>query len=134
MAVEGQHILVINIPAGADLSAIANQYKGVIHDGSGGVVVATANTDDVIGILQNRPKSGVAAEILVIGHSKFRAGAAISVGALLGVQADGEFETLAAANPTRYWFGRALESAGAAGDIASGVFNFVVPVPALTAN
>lgn len=134
MASEGPLIYVETFIAGADLSAEANQYKAVIFDGSGNVVVATANTDVPIGILQNRPKSGQEAAVLIIGRSKFQADAAVTLGQRLSVSADGQFEALAAGNPTRSWFGFVLEPAGAAGRIGSGIFNFITPVAALTAN
>jgi len=134
MTTEGMQPLKASIPAGADLSAAANQYKAVKQDANGDIVLCSAITDRAIGILQNTPALGIPGEVMIIGESKYQADAAIAIGALLGVSADGQFVTVAAGAPTQHWVGRSRTAPGAAGVLGTGWFNFVVPMPALTAN
>lgn len=134
MAIEAQRPVSPSLVAGADLSAAANQFTAVKLDANGNVIACTANTDRPLGILQNLPEEGDPAEVTIIGISKYRSSGIIGVGALMGVTATGTFEVVAAGAPTRAWFGRSLNATAVDGEYGSGVFNFVVPVPALTAN
>jgi hypothetical protein len=84
MAVEGPQPVKWSFPAGADLSAAANQYKFVEVDSSGNVSVCNAVTDRPIGVLQNRPKQGEAAEVTISGITKLQADAALAIGAIIG--------------------------------------------------
>ena len=66
MANHGQIISVPGLLAGADLSAY--QYRPVkLASTAGEVVAATANTDAVVGILQNDPTDGQAASVAGVG-------------------------------------------------------------------
>lgn len=55
------------VKAGVDLSGVANQYKFVEMTGADTVNICNALTDNVLGVLCNRPKSGEAAEVAVVG-------------------------------------------------------------------
>lgn len=134
MTFEGSMPFKSSIVAGADLSAQVNQYKCVKLNGSGQVIAIAADTDVPIGILQNRPALGDPAEVLLIGESKYQASTAVAIGALLGIDADGQLITLAAGNPTKVWVGRSRTAPGATGVLGTGWFNFVLPAAALTAN
>jgi len=108
----------------ADLSSAASQFK-LLKLVSGEVVVSAAATDVSIGVLQNKPKAGEIALIAMLNASvigKCRAGAAITAGALLVSDADGDVIT---STPTAADFviGQALETAGAAGDIIAVLFH-----------
>jgi len=65
--------------AGADLSA--EQFKFVeVDPGTGRVTAVNAATDRPIGVLQNSPKSGEAADVLIAGGTKVLAGGTASAG------------------------------------------------------
>jgi hypothetical protein len=118
MAVEGPQPTKWSFPAGADLSAAANQYKFVEVDSSGNVTVCNAATDRPVGVLQNRPKSGEAAEVVIAGITKLQADAALTIGTLIGTSADGQADakTLGDAG-TEFVVGMALSASGAAAEI-----------------
>jgi hypothetical protein len=112
--------------AGADLTA--NQWQAVKLDTTGAVVAVAAVTDIPVGVLQNAPKAGQSAEVLVIGGTKFKASAAIALPAVLGVDATGRAKKLAAGtDTTQYIIGQADAPASATGDIISAVVNFASP-------
>lgn len=106
---------IFTVAAGADLSA--KQYTFVKMSGTG-VVSAAAATDVVIGVLQNTPTSGQAAEVAVSGITKLKASAAIAAGALVGTTSTGlAVAVVAGTDTTKYVFGQAITAAGAANDI-----------------
>ena len=107
-------VLDINLEAAADLSA--KQFHFVKVSAANKVDVCTAITDAPIGVLQNKPTSGQAANIRVLGISKLSANAAISAGAILGSSTDSQAQTAVATNVV---CARALEAAGAANVIIS---------------
>lgn len=80
MAVEFSNAAVKKtFTAGGDLSGA--QYKFVkIDNADGDVVVCTATTDRPIGVLQNDPAEGEAAEVTIVGGSKLVAGGSASAG------------------------------------------------------
>lgn len=115
--------------AAADLSAL--QYTFVKLDANGAVVAVAAATDIPVGVLQNAPKSGQTAEVLVIGGSKLKASAAITLPALIGTTATGTAVKLAAGTDlTKYILGQADEAAGAANDVISVIVNCASPARA----
>lgn len=120
--------------AGGDLSAL--QYHFVKLGASEGQVVAiTADTDVPVGVLQNAPDAaGKSATVVMFGRCKVKASAVIALGALIGPSANGRAVTLAAANPTKYWAGRARSASGGADEIISAWVDCVRPLAALTAN
>lgn len=73
--------------ASADLSA--KQFYAVKITGARVVGLPTATTDLVYGILQNKPKSGDAADVAIFGICKALAGASLTAGSLVGVLSGG---------------------------------------------
>ena len=124
MAFEAPGASEFTFEAGADLSAL--QYFAVKLNSSGQVVPVTAITDDVVGILQNKPISGAAATVWMAGISKLKTSAAITAGAVVGPSANGR-GVAASTKP----FGRALDTTTAADQIASVVFDCRCPVQAV---
>lgn len=122
-------VKLVGFTASADLSA--KQYYAVKISGLNTVTVCAAVTDVPIGILQNAPTSGQAAEVCVIGISKINSDAALSRGNLIGTAADGQ---LAAYTPgtdtTKYVIGQVLLASGAAGELATAVINCAAPARA----
>ena len=110
---------ITGLVAGADLTA--KQYLAVKLTESGTVDVVAAVTDKVIGILQNAPDSGEAAEVMVSGVSYLKAGDTIDVSSnpTVGSANDGECVAYApGTDTTKYIVGTALRDA-AAGDIVA---------------
>ncbi|WP_425005757.1 hypothetical protein [Mycolicibacterium sp. S3B2] len=65
------------LATGADLTG--KRYHIVKLDSSGNVVLATAATDAILGVLDNEPKLGAVADVVLInGQGTFRAKAANS--------------------------------------------------------
>jgi len=78
-----------NLVAGADLSA--KQYYAVkLSATARQVVLVAASTDTVLGVLENKPTSGQAADINFLGFGKASAGAAISAGAAVMANSSGQ--------------------------------------------
>lgn len=74
--------------AGADLSD--SQYCAVkIASTAGEVVVAGGKTNELLGILQNDPEDGEAAEIAILGFCKAKASTGITAGSFLTVDTTG---------------------------------------------
>ena len=109
--------------AGEDLSA--KQYHFVkIDNGDGDVVAVSAATDRPIGVLQNAPTSGQAADVLIVGGTKIEAGGSASFGEPLFASASATAVTLvfggsASAN---YAVGTFIENA-AAGAVTTAVID-----------
>lgn len=102
--------------AAADLSA--KQFLFVKITAAFAVNVATASGEAVLGVLQNNPKSGQSATVMVTGVTKVVAGAAIAAGARVQSNATGAAIT-ATATAGHIEQGFALEAAAAAGDVIS---------------
>ncbi len=116
----------VTFSAGADLSAATNQYRAVKLDASGNVIAITGITDRPIGILQNTPGSGQAAEVMVAGVSKVNSDAALAIGNELGVAADGQLDPIAhGTDTTVFAIGTVLRASGAAGGYATALVNFM---------
>jgi hypothetical protein len=116
--------------AAADLSNVSNQFTFVKLDVNGQVVPIAAATDVPIGVLQNYPKLGGTAEVVIIGGTKLKASAAIAVtgGALLGTTATGTAVKLVPGTDiTKYILGVADISASAAGDVIGAIVNCASP-------
>ena len=58
------------------------QYYGVKLSADRTVILPTADTDDCIGILQNKPNAGEMAEVMVIGRTPVVSGESIAAGEL----------------------------------------------------
>lgn len=109
--------------AGEDLSA--KQYHFVkIDNGDGDVVAVSAATDRPIGVLQNTPTSGQAAEVLIVGGTKIEAGGSASFGQPLFTSSSATAVTLAYGTTASAAFsvGTFIENA-AAGAITTAVID-----------
>ena len=98
--------------AGADLTS--SKYCLVKLHTDGTVIVATANTDNIVGVLQNKPASGENALVRFKGTSKVKTGGAISIGAWVSATTAGAGVAVAA--DRKVALGRALEAADS-GDV-----------------
>ena len=121
MAYEAAQIKVGNWTASADLSA--KQYHFVKMSGDNTVTVCAAITDVPIGVLQNNPKSGQAAEVCVFGVTKVVADGVLAAGNRIGTSADGQADAITVASDTTVTIvGQALKAAAAA-DVVEMFFN-----------
>lgn len=112
--------------ATADLST--KQFFAVKLDANGKVVIVAAATDQPFGILQNTPKAGEVAVTMKTGISKAVAGATITVGSNLTVDAQGRVVSATiGTDTTKYVIGRALLPASAVGDLISIELNAQTP-------
>lgn len=96
------------LKAGADLTA--DQFKLIDLDANGDGVLA-GNGATVLGVLQNKPDSGQAAEVMELGTSKVLTGATFNEGDLLASDAAGKAVVATTGEIT---FGMAREASGAA--------------------
>ena len=101
------------IAAGADLSA--KQFYGVKLS-SGAAILATVAGEPIVGVLQNAPTSGAAAEIQIASVAKCWLGGTVTAGDRLTVTAAGKFIASVAGGDTIV--GKALESGSDGGVIA----------------
>lgn len=82
----------ISLPAGGDLSLL--QYHFVKLNTDGEVVAITNDGDVPVGVLQNTPTEGQAAEVMLRGLSKIKTVAAgVTTGVLVGPDATGLGQT-----------------------------------------
>lgn len=120
---------VVKLPgftASADLST--HQYKFVKISGVQTVTVCAAATDRPIGVLQNAPASGQAAEICVVGISKVSSDAALARDVLIGTSADGQADAKTpGTDTTEYVCGVVLIATGAANDLATCLIDCMAP-------
>ena len=108
--------------ASADLSS--KQYYFVKMSGDNTVTVCAAVTDKPIGVLQNKPTSGQAAEITVSGETKVSSDAALTAANIIGTAADGQAAAyVAGTDTTKYLVGQMLVSTGGAGVIGTAIVN-----------
>lgn len=97
--------------AAADYSA--SQFRFIDVDTTGKGATPTAAGGRVVGVRNNKPKSGEAATVVVNGVSIVEAGAAVAVGA--DVMTDTTGRAITAATTGSNIAGIALEAASAAG-------------------
>ena len=115
--------------ASADLSG--KQFYFVKLSGAGTVTVCAAATDVPIGVLQNKPTSGQAAEVMMLGISKVSSDAALSRGNLIGTSGDGQADAKTpGTDTTEYVVGQVIEASTAAGGLATAAINCLTPVRA----
>lgn len=98
----------------ASESLASAKYHIVQLDASGGIEIAESATDLIVGVLQNKPASGLPAIYRFAGTTKVIASAAIAIGAWLTAASDGEAVTTTTDGDIT--IGRALEAATAQGD------------------
>lgn len=95
----------------------SSQYKVVIAASTAGAVKvgATAASDAILGILQNDPASGEAAEVACVGICKALAETSVTYGCKLTVSSTGRVK--ATTTDKDEAIGIALKASSAAGDI-----------------
>ena len=98
MAFEAAQIKVGQFTASANLSA--KQYHFVKMSGNGTVTVCADVTDVPIGVLQNNPTSGQAAEVCLFGITKVVADGTLAAGNRIGTSADGQADAITAGTDT----------------------------------
>lgn len=115
----------ISLEAGADLSS--SQYLFVKL--SGGKAVACSGATDVpLGVLQNAPKSGQEAEIVVVGGTKIVSSGNLSADSIIGTSSAGKAAALTVGtDTTKYAVGRLLDAPGADGVVASAIIDCAAP-------
>jgi len=122
MAYKGSQPFKITLEAGADLSS--SQYNFVKLNSSGKAVECSAVTDKPVGVLQNNPTSGQAAEIVVVGLTKVSTNAALAIGDLVGTSSDGQAAAyVAGTDTTKYVVGQAMVTSGGADEITTIMVN-----------
>jgi hypothetical protein len=90
------------------------QYHFLELNSSGEVVRANAATDNIVGVLQNKPRSGASATVGVSGVSKVKLGGTVAIGDAITTDSAGKgIATTTSGNTIA---GRAL-AAGVSGDI-----------------
>lgn len=115
MAEFGDLETIAGLAAAADLSG--KQYHLVRLSAAWTVNQASeAANSALLGVLQNKPKSGEAATVADGGTSKVVAGAAITAGAVLSTNGSGRAIAVVSGAVA---FGQALTAAGADGDVIS---------------
>jgi hypothetical protein len=118
MATELPGFMIPGYTASSDLSS--SIFRAVKISGVRTVTAVGAITDKFIGVLQNAPKSGETAQIMVSGRTKMEASAAITAGATVGVSANGRAVTIApGTDTTQYIVGIAEDTCANAGEIIS---------------
>lgn len=127
MAYKGSQPFKITLEAGADLSS--KQYYFVKIDSSTGkAVVCAAATDKPVGVLQNNPTSGQAAEIVVMGLTKVSSDAGLTIGNLIGTSGDGQADAKTpGTDTTEYVVGTVITATSNAAEIATVMVNCANP-------
>jgi len=126
MATEGNLLYIPGMSAGADLST--KQFHLMKLDSSARAVAAAAASDELIGVLQDKPSAAnQAAAVAYSGKSKVAIGDTVSIGDKLYSDGNGKGIPFAtAAGDTDWIIGIALE-AGVNGDIISVQLN-ITPI------
>lgn len=126
MAQEGPQTRVPGVVAGADLRT--HQYKFVKLSASNTVVLCAAVTDIPIGVLQDTPNTGQAANVCMSGETKLASGAALAAGAAIGTAADGRGAAyVAGTDITKYLVGQVLVASAGAGELATVLISCMPP-------
>lgn len=114
--------------AGADYSASANQYKFVKLSANNTIVLCAGTTDKPIGVLQNTPASGGAADVMLMGISKVQGDVDLAYADLIGTSADGQAAVLVAGtDTTKYVVGTVLVDNSAAAGLITAAINCINP-------
>jgi hypothetical protein len=112
MAYEAAQICFGNLTAAADLSA--KQYHFVKLASATTVNVCTAITDVPLGVLQNTPTSGQAAEVTIFGITKVVADGTLAAGNVIGTSSDSQADAITPGTDTTvYAMGQAITAASA---------------------
>ncbi len=121
MAYESAQVKIGTLTAAADLSS--KQYHFVKLASATTVNVCAAITDKPIGVLQNKPTSGQAAEIVMFGVSKVVADGTLAAGNILGTSADGQADAITPGTDTTVFAAGQAISAASAGETATAFVN-----------
>jgi len=98
------------------------QYHFVVLNTSGKVRLLDAEDEVAIGILQNAPESGKAADVMIIGKSKCVANAALAIGKFVKPEYVGAADAGKADDAGTWWDtarGMVVEASGAEDDLCS---------------
>lgn len=126
MAYQSAQPVKITLEAAADLSA--KQFHFVKLDANGKAAICAAATDVPIGVLQNKPTSGQAATIVVVGVSKVSSDAALNEGDLIGTSSDAQADAKTpGSDTTNYVVGQMITATGGAGVIGTAAINAANP-------
>src|SRR5262245_52596610 len=129
MATEGPVIAGAGYIAGADLTS--SQFKIVKFSADNTVVECAAITDKPCGVLQNAPRSGAAATVVVVGQCKVLASASISAGAVIGTTNAGKAVAIVAgSDTTQYVVGIVSTASGANNEILTAMVDCSAPARA----
>ena len=111
-----QSVVLVTVPANADLSL--KQFFLADIDNTGAAILQTTAGGRVAGVIYNNPTSGQACELAVAGKVKMAAGAAVTNGSSLKVDATGRAIAVGAGDVAGdLAFGIALQAASGAGSI-----------------
>lgn len=117
---QGQVIKLPGHVAAADLRT--HQFKLVKITAARTVGLCTATTDKPIGVLQNKPNTGEAAEVLVIGVTEVVAGETIAAGDKLTVNAVAKAVNDVPGAAPLMWFGTVIDGS-AVDELATALIN-----------
>lgn len=116
MALAGDYMVVSGFLAGASLAS--SQYKIVKFASTAGeVVVASAATDNLLGVVMNDPADGEPAHVAAIGVAKVQCEASQTAGAWVTSSTTGRAKVTSSANDDV--LGKLLEASTSAGDICA---------------
>lgn len=121
MATFGPEMKATGLAAGADLRT--KQFYFVKMSANNTVTVCAAVTDKPIGVLQNKPNTGEAAEVTAIGQTKVSGDANLAPGDSIGTSVDGQAAAYTAADTTKHIVGQVIEDNSAAGGIITAFIN-----------
>lgn len=111
----------VTLIAGETLTSA--QYKLVKLSAANTVVVCSGTSDRPIGVLQNAPASGGAAEVCYSGITKVQGDADLAYGDQIGPSADGQAASYTVTDTTKYIVGTIIEDNAAAGGYAVAVIS-----------
>jgi hypothetical protein len=100
----------------------AKQYYGCKFDANRRVVLPTADSDVMAGIVLNKPTDGKAAEVLVVGRAPGVVAEQITAGQRVRIASGGKVALWEVGDTTTQCVGQCVEGAAADGQV--GVFNF----------
>lgn len=130
MAYEGPMVKLAGVIAGADLRTSA-QFRFVKLSADNTVILCTAITDKPIGVLQNTPNVGQAADVTVAGQTKLQANAAVAAGASIGTHTNGQGKAIVAGTDvTAYLVGQVIQGCGAANEYVTATVDCFAPARA----
>ncbi len=126
MGINAKPVLTETFVAGASLAAA--QYHFVKLNANRQVILTAADTDKPIGVLQNKPASGEAAEVMIIGRTPVVSAEALTYGSSINPDASGHAEVCTiGTDTTKYNCGQVVEASTAATELAVAEINCANP-------